>query len=41
LDEGRITALFDDFVAGRRNCGFLLWKLLNFMIWSNRLNVSV
>jgi asparagine synthase (glutamine-hydrolysing) len=41
LDQGRVAFLYDQFVTSRQNCGFLLWKLMNFMIWSNRHNVSI
>ena len=39
LDEITIHALYDEHVSRRRDRSFLLWKLLNFMIWANQTRV--
>jgi asparagine synthase (glutamine-hydrolysing) len=36
LDERVIASLFAEHVERRRDRSFLLWKMLNFMVWSNR-----
>lgn len=35
LDFNQIRTLMDEHVSGRREHGFLLWKVLNLMIWLN------
>jgi asparagine synthase (glutamine-hydrolysing) len=39
LDEITIHALYDEHVSRRRDRSFLLWKLLNFLIWANQTRV--
>lgn len=39
LNRNHIEMMIDDHKASRRDYGFLLWKLLNFIIWSNQNNV--
>jgi len=40
LDEKKISLVFSDFVSGRRDDAFLLWKILNLMIWSNTKKIA-
>jgi len=40
LDGQRIAVLYDEHVSRRRDRSFLLWKLLNLMIWANSTNVG-
>lgn len=40
LDENYVLSLFEDHVSGRKDNGFILWKVMNLMIWSNRYNVD-
>ncbi|HEY0941097.1 MAG TPA: asparagine synthase (glutamine-hydrolyzing) [Steroidobacter sp.] len=40
LDVARINDLFSRTTSGRQNHSSILWKLLNFLIWSNNTNVS-
>ncbi len=40
LDKAVILALYKEHSARRRDRSFLLWKILNFMIWANRYKVS-
>ena len=39
LDNGAIQAMYDEHISRRRDRSFLLWKVLNFMIWANRISV--
>ena len=39
MDEITIHALYDEHVSRRRDRSFLLWKLLNFLIWANQTRV--
>ncbi len=34
MDRTRLETAFDDHRSGRRNRGFLLWKLLQLSLWS-------
>lgn len=40
LNSAAIQAMYDQHVSNQRDRSFLLWKLLNFMIWANRTEVS-
>jgi asparagine synthase (glutamine-hydrolysing) len=40
LDRAAVLALYDEHVSRRRDRSFLLWKILNFMIWANRFRVD-
>jgi asparagine synthase (glutamine-hydrolysing) len=40
LDGATIRSLYGEHLAERRNYSFLLWKIMNFMIWANRYRVS-
>jgi asparagine synthase (glutamine-hydrolysing) len=40
LDVGTIRRIHDDHVERRRDRAFLLWKVLNLMVWSNRHGVE-
>lgn len=40
LDVPAIHALYDEHVSRRRDRSFLLWKILNLMIWANRNRVA-
>jgi len=39
LDEKVLRSFYDDLVSMKRDRSFLLWKVLNFMIWANRFPV--
>ena len=39
LEEKTICAWFDEHASRRRDRSFLLWKVLNFMIWANQTGV--
>ncbi|MDD4927935.1 MAG: asparagine synthase (glutamine-hydrolyzing) [Gallionella sp.] len=41
LDCAVINKLYDDHISRRRDRSFLLWKILNFMIWANRTKVKM
>ncbi len=41
LDRVRITALYEEHVSLTRDRSFLLWKILNFMVWANRSRVDL
>lgn len=41
FDGPGLKKMYEDHVSGRRDRSFLLWKVLNFMIWSNRTGVSL
>ena len=40
FNSAAIQAMYDQHVSNQRDRSFLLWKLLNFMIWANRTEVS-
>jgi len=40
LDQIYIHSLFDDHICRRKDNGFLLWKIMNLVIWSNRYSVD-
>ena len=40
LDQNLVYSLFDDHICRRKDNGFLLWKIMNLVIWSNRYNVD-
>ncbi|MFP3977880.1 asparagine synthase (glutamine-hydrolyzing) [Marinobacter sp. KMM 10035] len=40
LDQNLVYSLFDDHIYRRKDNGFLLWKIMNLVIWSNRYNVD-
>jgi asparagine synthase (glutamine-hydrolysing) len=40
LDTGHIGNLFARTTAGRQDHSSLLWKLLNFLVWANNMNVE-
>jgi len=39
LDNAAIQAMYDEHISRRRDRSFLLWKVLNFTIWANRISV--
>lgn len=41
LDVAAIRALYGEHASRRRDRSFLLWKILNFMIWANHSRVNV
>ena len=41
LDSLAIQSMYAEHVSRRRDRAFLLWKVLNFMIWANRFSVRV
>jgi asparagine synthase (glutamine-hydrolysing) len=41
LDFAHIDRLFDQTSSGRRDDSYMLWKVLNLMIWANNSNVSI
>jgi asparagine synthase (glutamine-hydrolysing) len=41
LDTSRINEMYATYAAGQRDRSFMLWKLLNFMIWCNRCAIRV
>ncbi|MAG94242.1 MAG: hypothetical protein CMJ48_10885 [Planctomycetaceae bacterium] len=40
FDRNVLEQIIDEHVAGRRNSGFLLWKLMNFCLWARRYRVG-
>ena len=40
LDEARINTLYNEHLSCRRDRSFILWKILNFMIWSNKRSIQ-
>lgn len=40
LDRRVISRFYDQHVSGQRDRSFLLWKLLNFLIWANHKNIN-
>lgn len=40
LDQKYVHSLFDDHISRRKDNGFLLWKIMNLVIWSNRYSVD-
>jgi asparagine synthase (glutamine-hydrolysing) len=40
LEEKTIRAWYDEHVSRRRDRSFLLWKVLNFMIWANQTGIG-
>lgn len=40
LDRERVLVMYADHRSGRRDRAFLLWKVLNFMIWANDVPIS-
>ena len=40
LDDAHIENLFARTARGQQNHAFMLWKLLNFMIWAGRSRVQ-
>jgi asparagine synthase (glutamine-hydrolysing) len=41
LDSASIQSLYDEHTSRRRDRSFLLWKILNFMIWANHNRVKL
>ncbi|MEO8683024.1 MAG: asparagine synthase C-terminal domain-containing protein, partial [Vicinamibacterales bacterium] len=41
LDTARIRQVYDDYDKGRQDSSFLLWKLLNLMIWCNQTGIRI
>lgn len=41
LDDLAIRRIYDEHLGGRRDQAFLLWKVLNFMIWANQSGVRL
>ena len=41
LDSTVITVLYDEHTSQKRDHSFLLWKILNFMVWVNRFRIRL
>jgi asparagine synthase (glutamine-hydrolysing) len=40
LDTNYVSQLFDRTSSGRQDHSYMLWKVLNFMIWVNKSNIN-